>query len=294
MSRDDAVATDHDHLVAWLHGRLPAGTAISEDCTVEEVRAVTGAALVMVTWTGDPHRYGIRVGFEDLTHEYYYTDLTVDSVEEWLDSVLLGLMIQTDTGLRASAARLAGTGFVELRAEGGWPSDLRFYPMVLAPGDRHGWSCLPWVEASGIDPAVALAHREAGALVAWVLMYENNITGTPYVAQAVVTRDEQEPTTAHVEILEVVDAMPDWALVDLAHLAAHVATEKGALRVTTDHHLPELRLAGFVGDPRSRRTLDTAFLDTDPAGAAALLETSLGVGRWGQDRDAAGRYLPRG
>ena len=83
--------------------------------------------------------------------------------------------------------------------------------------------------------------------------------------------------------------------VDLASLAAHIAATAGALKVVTALELAGLELLGFRHTPEGTRVVDTSFLDEDPDGARALLEQSLeSPGRWGQDRDLAGRHIPPG
>lgn len=267
------------------------GTRLGAECAVVEVRDAPGEVILLVRFERDPRLYGIPIPLGDTSRDFYYTDYPVASAEEWLDSVGLGLMIHMDTGFRAGARRTAVDDYIELRADGGWPVDERFYYDVVEPTDPYSWERVPFVAAAGLDPTAAVASRDSGRLIGWVTGYENNSTGEPYVAHAVVSWTGE--STAHLELVEVADGVPVTVVVDLAHLAAHAAGAAGALSVATDLDAPELALAGFRVGPGGRRELDTSFVDEDPVGAARLLETALTSGEpWGQDRDAAGRYLP--
>lgn len=283
---------DEPELRERLRGMYPPGTRLGDDCAVVEVRDAPGEVVLLVRWQRDPRLYGIPIPLGDISRDFYYTDYPVASAAEWLDSVGLGLMIQMDTGFRAGARRTAVDDYLELRADGGWPVDERFYYDVVEPTDPYSWERVPFVAAAGLDPTAAVASRGTGRLIAWVTGYENNSTGEPYVAQAVVSWTGE--TTAHLEHVEVADGVPVTLVVDLAHLASHAAASAGALSVTTDLDAPELAVVGFRVGLGGRREVDTSFLKEDPAGAARLLESALTTGeRWGQDRDAAGRYLPQ-
>lgn len=287
----EPVPTDEEHLRVELRRIFRSGIRLSSDCTVVQVRDVPGEVVLLVRWNRDPRLYGIPIALTDTTRDYYYTDYPVDSIEEWLDSVSLGLTIQLDTGFRTFARRTAIDDYIELRADGGWPVDNRFCHDVVEPADPYSWGRVPFVAAAGLDPTVAVSNRDAGRLIGWVTVYENNASGEPYVGQAVVSWSTE--TAAHLEHLEIADGVPLSVLVDLAHQAAHTAGAAGALAVTTDLDQPALAIAGFRAGPHGQRVVDTSFLDTDPSAAGRLLEATLRSNdRWGQDRDAAGRYLP--
>jgi hypothetical protein len=126
--------------------------------------------------------------------------------------------------------------------------------------------------------------------VSWLLAYENNATGEPWVGHAVVSRQDDEVV---LELVETLPGVPRTVALDLAYFACHGAAGQGALTVTTALTDPDLSLAGFRDDGPGVRVLSTDFLDADPDGARALLERDLASGGpWGGDRDSSGRYLP--
>ena len=243
-------------------------------------------------WDRDPQLYGVPISLRDTSHEFYYTDYPVASVEEWLESVDVGLMVKLDTGLRMSARRARVGDYIELRDEDGWPVDHRFTYDGVAPSDPYAWRRVPFVAASGLDPSPAVAARDAGRLIGWVTCAENNSAGEPYVGQAIVCW--ATPGEAVLELVETTDGVPVTVAVDLAYAAAHDAASAGARTVATELEAPEFAIVGFRSSADGRRVLDASLLDADPSAAAALLRSSLETpGRWGQD-DEAGRYLPDG
>ncbi|HTW16877.1 MAG TPA: hypothetical protein VMF51_17230 [Nocardioides sp.] len=240
--------------------------------------------MLLFRWEYDPHLYGIPIDLTDTGHEYYYDDDEVTSDEEWMDSVGLGLTVMLDTGFRAYARRRRVDDFIELRAEGGWPSDGRFYLQEGDPGLASG------LRSDGLDPSLALSLHASGRLLTWLVSYENNSTGHPYVGQAVVAT--AGPGEATLLRLETSPGVPASVRLDLAYFAAQAAVASGVQRVTTP--LPDefLDIAGFrTAD--DGRCLEAPFLDADPDGAESLMRASLDAGGgWGRDRDLGGRHLP--
>lgn len=266
--------SDVQDLRQRLRRMFPAGTELDDGVAVVEVRDARDEVVLLLRRRRDPRLYGIPVPLGDTSEDFYYTGYAVASVEEWLESVDVGLLIHMGTGFWASARRAAVDDYIELRADGGWPHDDRFYFQVLEPMDPFLLERASAIAASGMDPTVAAARRDVGRLICWVTASANNATAGTYVAQAVVSWTGD--TTAHLELVEVADGAPISVLVDAAHLAAHAAGAAGALSVSTDLDAPELRIAGFRVVADGRRQVDTSFLDEDPAAAAALIERSRG------------------
>jgi hypothetical protein len=264
----------------------PAG--YGQGSSIVEVRGRPGEAVLVVRWDNDPHLYGIPVPLTDVRHEFYYSDYEVSSDEEWLESVSVGLDVMLGTGHRATARRTQVGDYIELRAAGGWPVDERFY---LQEADYEFERLAEVLREAGLDPTLALRRRSQDKLLVWLLSYENNATGGPWVGQAVVTRGES--SEAELELVETTAGVPVTVRLDLAYFASHAAAERGARTVSTALPDREFALAGFAESSSGARVLDTSFLGADPDGARALLEASLAAKTsWGQDRDAAGRYLP--
>ena len=227
------------------------GSSVTDGCTAVEVRDAAHEVVLLVRWRSDPRLYGIPIDLRDTQRDFYYTDYPVDSSEEWLESVGLGMMIRMDTGFQFSARRTQVADYIELREPRGWPEDTRFYIDVVSPDDDDSWLRVPFVAEAGLDPRGAIAARDSGTLIGWVTAYENNSTGTPCVGQAMVSRTSA--TTAALASVEVSPEVPVTVAVDLARVAAHVAAATGVLRVTTDLDLPELVLAGFLDDADGNR-----------------------------------------
>lgn len=280
---------DQSDLAQRLEAMFPPGRTIDDGCAVVEARRAPKEVVLLVRWKRDPRLYGIPISLTDTREDFYYTGHRVSSDEEWLESVDVGLMVHMGTGFRARARRRELSEYIELRDDGGWPTDERFY---LQGVDYEPERVAQALECDGLHAQSALQRRAEGRLLAWVLAYENNATGEPNVGHAVVVRlNDKEAVLEH---LEVAPDVPVTVKLDLAYFACHEAAAAGALTIVTDLDDAELGLAGFRSGTGGARLLDTSFLDADPDGARALLENDLGRGsRWGQNRDSGGRHMPR-
>lgn len=269
---------------------FPIGSPVpgSSRGVVIDVRQVAEEVVPLVRWVGDERVYGIPISLSEPRRDFYYKS-PVESDDDWLESIGLGFMIMLDTGFRARARRRLVDGYIELRDTGGWPDDDRFYLSSFGENFDEGRAgCL---RHDGLDPEPALKQLKLGRLLAWLVAYENNSTGTPDVGQAVVCRGLKGD--ARLEFLEVAPGVPDSVMLDLAYFAAHAAAEKGATAVATDMNIPLLEIAGFEARD-GQQVLDTSFLRADPDAARALVTRSRAKGdRWGGNRDTAGRCLPR-
>lgn len=244
----------------------------------------------MFRWDRDPRLFGVPVPLTDITRRLDWDQPAAD-LDDWIESVDLWLLEDVENGFVHRARRHQVGHYIELR-EPGWPDDRRFYLDAVAPGDGDSWLRVPFMAEAGLDPAPAVALRDTGRLISWVTASENS-TGGPYVGHACVTWVDE--TTAFLEAMQISDGVPSTVPVDLASLAAHLAAAAGALKVVTALELDRLELIGFRHTPEGTWVVDTSFLDEDPDGARALLEQSLeSPGRWGQDRDLAGRHIPPG
>jgi hypothetical protein len=180
--------------------------------------------------------------------------------------------------------------YIELRGPG-WPSDHRFCTDVVSPDDPVAWLRTEFLSEDGFDTDTAVQARDAGTLIAWITSYENNSTGSPYVAHATVVREAS--TVARLNHIELIDDGPTTLLLDTLRAATHAAAAAGMATVITELDLEYLETAGFRPTPDGHMAVDTHFLEEDPVAADALFRQALTTpGRWGQDRDQAGRYLP--
>lgn len=255
-----------------------------------DLRRSGGEAVFIFRWDPLPDLFGVPVPLTETNRRLDWDQPAAD-LSEWLESLTLWLMEDVENGMLWHAARRRVHDYIELR-EPGWPIDHRFYVDVVAPGDRDAWLRTDFMARDGLNPGGAVARRDSGALLGWVTAYENNSTGSPYVAQATVVRDR--PGLAHLDTLEAVPGAPPSLVLDVVRSATHYAAERAQRVVWTDLELEHLDLAGFRRDPADGRMLvDTAFLDEDPVAANELLLAELTrPSQWGQDRDRAGRYLP--
>lgn len=216
-------------LADQLRAMFPPGRRVGEPaCTVVEVRAGLDEVVLLVRWNRGPHLYGIPISLTDTSHEFYYTDYEVSSDDEWLDSVDVGLMVMMGTGHRATAKRSQVADYIELRSTDGWPVDERF---CLQEGECECNLLAERLREAGLDPSLALERRAQKRLLVWLLTYENNATGGPWVGQSVVTRIG--PTEAELEQVETAPGVPATVGLDLAYFASQFAAARGALTVTT-------------------------------------------------------------
>jgi hypothetical protein len=239
----------------------PPGTKLEPGCVVDEVRGGAGEAVLILRCGRDPRAYGIPIPLGDTRREFYYTENPVASVDEWLESVRIGMSIHVGTGLHARARRTLVGDYIELREADGWQYDDRFYLDVVDPDEPQSWDRIQLVVAAGLDPGPAIASRDEGRLLCWVTAFEEDSQANPYAGHAVVSWSGED--SADLEHVEVRPGAPVTVLVGLATC------------VTIGLDAPELDLVGFRYAADGRRVVDTSFLDEDPAGAAALLRDVL-------------------
>lgn len=247
-------------------------------------------AVLVFRWEPLPDLFGVPVPLNETSRRMDWDQPAVD-LADWLESVDLWLMEDVENGMLWRAARRRVDDYIELR-EPGWPDDRRFYVDVVDPGDRHSWLRTDFVARDGLDASPAMRRREAGTLIGWVTAYENNSTGSPYVAHATIVRDG--PDTAHLDTFEALPDVPPSLVLTVVRSATHFAADRGCRRVCTDLALDRLDVVGFQQEPTDgRMCVDTSFLHEDPVAARERLRAELeDPGLWGRDRDRASRYLP--
>lgn len=246
----------------------------------------------MFRWPPEDHLFGVPVSLNRIDRRLDW-DRPAGDLTEWIESVDLWLMEDVENGFRYRARRRAVDDYIELRTPT-WPMDERFYCQVNQRIEPD-WTLLKDITDTALDARVALAAQARGALLAWTFAYENNATGTPIVGHSTITWDG--PDVARLVDLSVDESVPATVAVDLIRHATHTAAEAGARVVVCDTDLaswhPKLPdITGFRASAAGS-TVDTDFLAEDPELATELLRSALAdPGRWGQDRDRSGRYLP--
>lgn len=283
------VSTSNQSLLgSRLRAMFPAGGRLlgSSRGTVLETRFVRNEFVLVVSWPTDARIYGIPIPLTDTRRDFYYRSRLADD-DEWLDSVGLGLMVMLDTGFRWRARRTMVDNYIELRADGGWPSDDRFYMQFERASSRNLHGLADHLRADGLDPAAAMTAATNGRLLEWVLAYENNATGSPWVGQAVAVRRERGPTVDLT--IETVSGTPRFLDLDLAYFGAHAAADHGAAAVLLTEGESLFEIAGFRSIDGGM-VLDTGFLESNPAESAAFLTSDTsGDPRWRRNGDGGGR-----
>ncbi|XAS75743.1 hypothetical protein V3G39_13925 [Dermatophilaceae bacterium Sec6.4] len=276
-------------LVAGLQQAMPSGSPVGDSGIVLEVRATGSDAVVLLRWARDPNTYGVPISLDEAATIYSGAN---ESIEEHLSEIEILLMEELGTGLVSRARRRLAGDYIELTGPD-WPADHRFAEQVIYPDSDQLRTLASVTRADGIDPAVALASAKAGSLVAWVVAYEDNRHGGPYVGQAVITGHPGEPAVLQMVQLSQ-DAVPHTVALDLARLAGHCAGEAGYLSVRTKVDLPELDLLGYRPNEDGTWRVDTTFLNEDQDRASILLtDARRDSTAWGSDRDLGNTHLAK-
>ena len=269
---------------------FPPGTALSDQWTSAGCRVSSDEVTVLATRAGDTQLHGIPVSLEHTGYEFYYGPRhPVNSVDEWLESVGLGFSIMLETGYAYFARRRVLEDYIELRAEGGWPQDDRFYYYPYAPrGDTTGFGNRQ--EDPDLDVSLPNARIEQGRLIEWVVATENNATAGPHLGQALTSHDEHHG--AILELLEVADGVPNSVRLELGRIVVFGAGPRYS-HVVTHLQDPLLTILGFRPLSDSLQVIGTDLVSADPVTAHAIVESEVAQGPlWGCDRDVAGRPLP--
>ena len=261
------------------------------------IRRAGEEAVLMFRWPPGNRLFGVPVSLTRIDRRLDW-DRPAHDLEEWLESVDLWLMEDVENFYRYRARRRAVNDYIEL-GQPDWPIDERFYLQVNARIEQD-WTLVQDLTdtdtVSGArDARVALAAQDRGTLLAWTFATENNTTGPYVVGHSTVTRDG--PDRARLVDVSVGHSVPATVAMDLVRHGTHAAADAGARVVVSDVDLarwhPDLpKITGFRADDTDT-TVDTDFLAEDVELAIELLKTALAdPGRWGGDRDRAGRYLP--
>jgi hypothetical protein len=263
---------------------------LDQGTTLIDLRRSGNEAVFIFRWPNWSDIFGVPVSLTKIDKRLDWNRPARD-LSEWLESVDLWIMEDVENGLTWRAGRREVDDYIELRSPG-WPNDERFYASIVTPNDAFAWKRTEFVRRDGLDPSWAIGRREDRTLVAWVTYYENNSSGSPYVAQATLVRNPGGEYC--VDFLEALPGAPEFLKLDIVRTAAMFAAERGTSTVRIDAEIDHLDVIGCETDPTTeRRLLDTRFLNEDYDRAHRLLEAEKGRGsRWGDNRDRAGRYLP--
>ena len=98
----------------------PTGTKLEPGCVVDAVRGAPGEAVLTFRCGRDPRTYGIPIPLGDTGKDFYFPDNPVASIDEWLESVRVGMSIHVGTGLHTRGRRTLVGDYIELRETDGW------------------------------------------------------------------------------------------------------------------------------------------------------------------------------
>lgn len=273
-------------------------TALSEAFPVRgdgsglvEIRRIGNEAVLMFRWPPEDRLFGVSVSLTRIDRRLDWNRPAAD-LEEWLESLDLWITEDVDNGYRYRARRSAVDDYIELR-QPPWPMDERFYLQVNERIERD-WTLVEHAD-DGLDAGIALAAQDSGTLLAWTFAYENNSSGSPVVGHSTIAWDG--PDVARLIHLVLRDDVPATVAAELVRSATHAAAEAGAQVVVSDVDLgtchPDLAaITGFRPGHEGMR-VGTDLLTEDADLAERLLDEALAEpGRWGDNRDRSGRYLP--
>ena len=263
---------------------------------IRRSRTDADTAVLVFRWPPEDRLFGVPVSLTRIERRLGW-DQPAPDLDDWLDSVDLWIMEEVSNGFRHRGRRRAVDDYIEL-TKPSWPDDQRFHLQVNGHIDTDT-TILEDLAVAGLDARAALGAQDAGTLLAWTFAYENNSIGMPIVGHSTIIRDSSE-TARLVDVVLGVD-VPATVAVELVRAATHAAAEAGARAVDAPETLafdlrrlhPDVcRITGFRPGPAGLR-VDTNFLTEDAALASSLLQAELvHPGRWGDDRDRAGRHIP--
>jgi hypothetical protein len=258
-------------------------------------------AVLLLRWPPEDRLFGIPVSLTRTDRRLDWARPARD-LDDWLDSVDLWILEdvkQWVSSPRPPPSRRAVDEHIEL-SEPTWPDDRRFY-LQVNESIHTETTLLEDLAVVGLDARTRLAAEAAGTLLAWTFAYENNSTGSPIMGHSTIIRDAD----GEIRLVEVVLGIdvPATVAVELVRAATHTAAEGETLAVVIAKsvaadlrhiHPDTLRITGFRPGAASGLRVETDFLAEDIELANKLLQAELAhPSRWGDNRDRAGRYLPK-
>ncbi|MEV0595696.1 hypothetical protein [Nonomuraea cavernae] len=244
--------------------------AVTDGYSGVDVIAEPDSMLVIFRWRRDPNTYAIEVAFPTVP-ESPWTGLPVASADEWAADVAGRLAEELATGLVRRSRRTIRDGNVVLDTHdapdlcpagffiGSVPLDDGM--LALSGDDREEGHPLPrspsalvpplasdagfWLAEAGMDVTIPRKLIVEGSLACWLQAYVDNARGEPFVGQAATSWEDEQHTTARLDLAHVQPGVPSEVRHALVRHAVCEAAETGALRVVTAIDVPELHGLGF-------------------------------------------------
>lgn len=278
---------------------LPAG-AVADGFSAVDVLAEPDSMLVVFRWRRDPNTYAIKVEFPTAPRSSW-TGLPVTSADEWAADVASRLEEELLTGLVRRSRRMIRDGYVVLDTyDAPDVCPVGFYissvplggdvvPLPSPPqgGDREGAypilgspsaSVSPlaseagsWLAKAGMDVTISRQLIAAAKLVCWFQARVDSprvdkARGRPFVGHAAASWEDEQHTTARLDLVHIQPGVPSEVRNALVRLAVCEAAEAGALRVVTAIDVPGLHELGFRPANGGGLTLHTSSVEppSDP------------------------------
>ncbi|GAA2800245.1 hypothetical protein GCM10020219_084290 [Nonomuraea dietziae] len=102
-----------------------------------------------------------------------------------------------------------------------------------------------WLAKAGMDITIPRQLIAEAKLVCWLQAHVDNARGRPFVGQAAASWEDEQHTTARLDVVHIQPGVPSAVRDALVRLAVCEAAEAGALRVLTAIDVPELHELGF-------------------------------------------------
>ncbi|GAA0974840.1 hypothetical protein GCM10009555_031770 [Acrocarpospora macrocephala] len=245
--------------------------AATDDYTVIDVITEPDNLLVIFRWRRDPNTYAVEVEFP-ASPESSVTGEPLASVDEWAADVAFSIAEQLWTGLVRRSRRTIRDGYVVL--------DIRDAPdvcpagffissvplVILSSRPQSPIEPLPppalqaghWLAEAGMDVTIPQRSLADAKLACWLQAYVNNAQGEPYVGHAAASWEDDDHTTARLDLARTQPGIPPTVREALVRLAICEVAEAGALHMVTMIDIPELHTLGFRPTPNGELTLATS------------------------------------
>lgn len=239
-------------IVKAVRDLLSRSTVVSQGFRLVAIWLERDELVVSFRWWRDPNRYAVRFPLPDSTlPESPWTGLPVVTSQDWAHDVVGLLAEELGTGAVRHARRRRHHGVVELDwhdapnpCPHGYHSSAVVLPSALDRSLMLRADFGRSLAAVGLDVAVPRRQHRKGRLLSWLKLTSDRVSPEP-VGHASVSWHPTLPTTATLDVLQLLPGVIDTAASYLARMAVHDAAEAGAKCVQTTCTHPQLTQVGF-------------------------------------------------